>query len=85
MALFGGERAAVRYERRMGHAPRNRFGTNLFRLDISEVLSALRSRPDADLLDAFPRYYPRWTRPLVAVSGLREVAVWNLVIVMRRR
>jgi SAM-dependent methyltransferase len=82
---LGGERAAVRYERKTGHAPKNNFGTSLFRLDISDVLSLARSRPDADLLDAFPRYYPKWTRPLVAVPGLREVALWNLAIVIRRR
>jgi SAM-dependent methyltransferase len=82
---LGGERAAIRYERKMGHAPKNRFGTSLFRLDISAVLSWVGSRADADLLDVFPRYYPKWTRPLIGVPGLREIATWNLVIVMRRR
>jgi SAM-dependent methyltransferase len=82
---LGGERAAVRYERKAGHAPKNRYGSSLFRLDIAEALSWARDRRDADLIDAFPRYYPKWTRPLVAVPGLREVATWNLVIVMRRR
>ena len=36
-------------------------------------------------LDAFPRYYPRWCRPLVRVPGLREVATWNLALVLERR
>jgi SAM-dependent methyltransferase len=82
---LGGERAAVRYEATVGHAPKNRYGTNLFRLDISEVLSWARRTPDADLIDAFPRYYPVWTKHVVAMPGVREVVTWNLALVMRRR
>jgi SAM-dependent methyltransferase len=81
---LGGERAALRYEQKTGHPPKNRFGVSLFRLDISEVLSWVSGRADAELLDLFPRYYPRWSRPVVSVPGLREVATWNLVAVMRR-
>ena len=82
---FGGERAAQRYVRKNGSSPQNRYGTSLFRLDIADVLSWVRNRDDSDLIDAFPRYYPRWTRPLIAVPGLREIATWNLVIVLRHR
>ncbi len=83
--FLGGERAADRYERKHGEAPKNRYGSSLFRLDIADVLPWVRNRDDADLLDAFPRYYPRWTKPLVSVPGVREVATWNLVVVLRRR
>ena len=82
---LGGRRAALRYERKNGCRPKNLYGTNLFRLDISEVLSWAGARGDADLVDFFPRYYPRWTRPIVRMPGLRELATWNLVIVLRRR
>jgi SAM-dependent methyltransferase len=82
---LGGERAVSRYERKLGHPPKNLFGTSLFRLDISEVMAWARNRRDADLVDAFPRYYPSWTKPIVALPGVREVVTWNLVIVMRRR
>jgi SAM-dependent methyltransferase len=82
---LGGERAALRYERKHGRYPKNRFGSSLFRLDIADVLSFARNREDADLIDAFPRYYPRWTKPMVSVPGFRELATWNLVIVLRRR
>jgi hypothetical protein len=40
--------------------------------------------PEVDVLDAFPRYYPRWTKPLVKMTGVREILTWNLVVVMRR-
>ena len=82
---LGGERAAARYERKNGYPPKNCYGMSLFRLDIADVLSWVSHRSDAELVDSFPRYYPRWTRPLVSVPGLREVATWNLVIVLRRR
>ena len=72
--FFGGSAArAERYERKHGEVPKNRYGSSLFRLDISDVLPWVRNRDDADLLDAFPRYYPRWTKPLVSVPGVREV------------
>ena len=82
---LGGERAVARYERKKGRSPKNLYGTSLFRLDIAEVLSWVSDRKDAELVDTLPRYYPRWTRPLVAIPGIREVLTWNLVIVLRRR
>jgi SAM-dependent methyltransferase len=81
---FGGEWAAKRYERKNGHPPKNRFGVDLFRLDIDDVLALVQARTDVTILDMYPRYYPHWTRPLVKVPRLREVATWNLAIVMRR-
>jgi SAM-dependent methyltransferase len=82
---LGAERAVERYQRTHGNDPKNRYGVSLFRLDISDVLRWAKNRRDAALIDSFPRYYPRWTKPIVAVPGLREVATWNLVIVLRRR
>ena len=40
---------------------------------------------DAVVVDTLPHYYPRWMRWVVLVPGLREVATWNLLLVMRRR
>jgi SAM-dependent methyltransferase len=82
---LGGERAVRRYQRRHGHLPETLYGVNLFRLSIRDVLAWARSTPDVEILDAFPRYYPHWTWPIVKVPGLREVATWNLALVLRRR
>jgi SAM-dependent methyltransferase len=82
---FGGERAARRYQRRHGQLPECLYGTSLFNLPISRVLGWARACPDVDVLDAFPRYYPHWTWPLVRIPGLREVVTWNLALVLRRR
>ena len=48
------------------------------------MLQWCQSRTDVTVVDTFPRYYPRWTKPLVHVPGLRELLTWNLVVVMRR-
>jgi ubiquinone/menaquinone biosynthesis C-methylase UbiE len=82
---LGAERAALHFERKHGREPKNLYGSSLFRLDISDVLKWVRDRVDSDLVDAFPRYYPRWTKALVKVPGVREFATWNLVVVLRRR
>ncbi|MDH4159538.1 MAG: class I SAM-dependent methyltransferase [Actinomycetota bacterium] len=82
---LGGERAARRYESRHGHPPKNRFGESLFAVSVGEALRWARSRRTAELVSAFPRYAPDWARGLVRVPGLREVATWNLALVLRVR
>jgi SAM-dependent methyltransferase len=80
----GGEWAAKRYERIHGVPPKTLFGRNLFNLSISDVLQWCEQCQDVTVLDAFPRYYPRWAKSLVKVPGVRELFTWNLVVVMRR-
>lgn len=82
---LGGERAARRYERRHGRPPKNRWGESLFRVDVGELIRWARSHPGIATVDAFPRYYPSWCRPLTRVPGLREIATWNLGLAMERR
>jgi len=82
---LGGYPAAERYGRRYGHPPKNRYGIGLFPVSVAAGLRWARSRPDAELVDARPRYLPGYARPLLRVPGLREVATWNLWLVLRRR
>ena len=85
---FGGRRAARRYTRRTGHPPKNEFGRTLFPLSAPRMLAWARQAEDAgqaELLAAFPRYHPGWAHWLTAVPGVREIGLWNLVIVLRRR
>jgi hypothetical protein len=49
------------------------------------MLAWARSCPEADLVAAYPRYHPRWLRWVARVPAVREVAVWNLVLVLRVR
>jgi len=81
---LGGEWSARRFERMTGAPPKNRFGVSLFRLDVRDVMAWCEACHDVEVLDTFPRYYPRWTKFLVKIPVLREFLTWNLVVVMRR-
>jgi SAM-dependent methyltransferase len=82
---LGGERAAQRYERKNGRPPTNRYGVGLFRLHIRDVLGWARQDGRTQIVDVFPRYYPAWACWVARVPGLREVATWNVVLILRRR
>jgi SAM-dependent methyltransferase len=81
---LGAGYAERRYCRRHERMPKHKVGQNLFPVSISSVLHTVRARGDVEIIDARPRYYPPWCRPIVAVPGLREIATWNLMLVMRR-
>jgi SAM-dependent methyltransferase len=81
---LGGERAVVRYQRRQGKPPKNRYGHSLHPVSIAEVLGWARSAPGAVIVDATPRYLPGWTRPLLRAPILREFLTWNLLLVLQR-
>jgi SAM-dependent methyltransferase len=76
--------AERRYVRRHRRQPKHECGVNLFPVHVGPVLRALRGRPDVEIVEARPRYYPRWCRLLVRLPGVREVATWNLMLIMRR-
>jgi SAM-dependent methyltransferase len=82
---LGGYTAAERYGRRYGQPPKNRYGAGLYPVSVAAGLRWARGRPDAELVDARPRYLPPYARALLLVPGLREVATWNLWLVLRRR
>jgi SAM-dependent methyltransferase len=76
--------AERRYVRRHGQPPKNRVGTTLFPVHVGTALRMVRSRSDVEVADALPRYYPRWCRAIVRIPGLREIATWNLLLILRR-
>lgn len=82
---LGGERAARWYERRHGRPPKNRYGESLHPVSVSAALAWVRGRDDVRLVDALPRYHPRWASGIVRVPLLREVATWNLLLVLRKK
>ena len=81
---LGGRRAAERYLRRHGRPPKNAYGVSLFPVTVSDGLRWANGAAGATLLAAVPRYAPSWADRLVTVPGLREVATWNLALIMRR-
>ncbi|MFG2085773.1 MULTISPECIES: class I SAM-dependent methyltransferase [unclassified Spirillospora] len=82
---LGGDRAARRYERRNGRPPKNRYGLSLHPVSVSAALGWARGRDDVRVLDAGPRYHPRWAAGIVRIPGLREIATWNLVLILRKK
>ena len=82
---LGGRYAADRYARRTGHRPKNDFGESLFRTSVAQMLRWRDSVAGVDVVETLPRYHPSWARWVVRVPGLREVATWNLLLVLRKR
>lgn len=80
---FGGRWAADRYAQRAGHRPKNDFGVTLFRTSVAQMLRWLRQQQGIEVVDVLPRYHPRWARWVVRVPAVREVATWNLLLVLR--
>lgn len=83
--LLGAGFAGRRYERRHGRLPKHALGRNLFRIHVGPVLRQLRARNDVEILDALPRYYPRWCAFLVRIPLVRELVTWNLLLILRRK
>jgi SAM-dependent methyltransferase len=81
---LGPRRAERRYVRKHGTLPKNRVGTTLYPVHIGPVLRMMRDRSDVEVLSARPRYYPRMFQPLLVLPGLRELATWNLLLILRR-
>lgn len=80
-----GQYARRRYRRTHGKEPKNRFGESLFKVTVADGLAWARRQQAADVLDLTPRYNPSWSRWLLHVPGVREVATWNLAIVLIKR
>jgi len=83
--LFGANYAARRYVRRHGRPPKHEVGENLYRIHVGPTLRLMKARQDVELVDALPRYYPRWCKVVLWIPLLRELATWNLLLIMRRK
>src|SRR3954452_4557679 len=84
---LGGRRAADRYAAKHGRRPKNDYGRSLFAVSAARMTRWARERSAAggcEVLDVKARYHPDWATWLARVPGVREVASWNVVIVVRR-
>lgn len=82
--LLGARFADRRYRRRYGRPPKHVVGENLFRHHVGPTLRLLRARRDVALVEALPRYYPWWCKAVVRIPLVRELATWNLLLILRR-
>jgi SAM-dependent methyltransferase len=80
-----GEDLGVRVYRRIWRRPPrwNIPGKTLFKVHIEPVLAHLRSRRDVAVVEMAPRYW-RSLRFIARLRGVREVAMWNCVFILRR-
>ncbi|MCW2942074.1 MAG: Methyltransferase type 11 [Actinomycetia bacterium] len=83
--LLGGDRAARRFADRNGGPPKNLFRESLHAVSVADALTWARGCADVEVVDALPRYHPGWAKGIIRIPGLRELATWNLVLVLRRR
>lgn len=85
---LGGRRALQRYERTKGKPPKNVYGESMYAVSAGGALRWAHAKVaggSVDLVDAIPRYHPKWAYWVVRVPGVREIVTWNLVLVMRKR
>jgi len=85
---LGGDRARRMYEKKHGKRPKNYYGESLFEVGCAEGLDwgrEMERSGRAELLAAFPRYHPWWAWWMTKVPILREFAVSNLVLVLRKK
>jgi len=79
-----GPRLGLKAWRRLKGEPRKNVPfVELWPTYVGRMMELVRQRPDLELVDAVPRYYPsqRW---ILKVPGLREVATWNCLLYVRR-
>jgi hypothetical protein len=57
----------------------------MFKVTVRDGLRWSRRQQQADVVAVLPRYNPWWSWWLLRVPGVREVATWNLAIVLRKR
>lgn len=82
---LGGEWSARRYRRRTGYDPVHLFGQSLYPVHVGPLLRWAHRWNKVDTVEASPRYYPSWCNWVVRVPLLREVATWNLLLILRKR
>jgi SAM-dependent methyltransferase len=81
---LGAGRARARYLRRTGRAAKHTLGENLFAVHIGPTLRQVRARDDVRVVAARSRYWPFLAETVVRAPGIREVATWNLLLILRR-
>jgi SAM-dependent methyltransferase len=81
---LGWRRARAHYERRTGRPPKHTLGENLFAIHVGPTLRHVRGRDDVTVVSARSRYWPFLSSAVTRIPGLREIATWNLLLILRR-
>ncbi|MFH8409621.1 class I SAM-dependent methyltransferase [Streptomyces sp. NPDC018019] len=81
---LGAGRARALYRWRTGRAAKHTVGENLFPLHVGPTLRRIRSRDDVRIVTVRSRYAPFLAETIPRLPGVREVATWNLLLILRR-
>lgn len=81
---LGASRARARYRRRTGRDAKHTLGENLFAVHVGPTLRQVRARADVEVVSARSRYWPFLPGAITRVPLLREIATWNLLLILRR-
>ena len=61
------------------------YGESLFPITAADGLRWCQDRSDIEVMQVVPRYLPRGLQWFARVPLLREAALWNLVLVLRKK
>ncbi|MFI0257836.1 class I SAM-dependent methyltransferase [Streptomyces sp. NPDC017056] len=81
---LGAARARALYRRRTGRDAKHTLGENLFALHVGRTLRQVRARDDVRIVTARSRYAPFLAETIPRLPVVREVATWNLLLILRR-
>ncbi|WP_053699398.1 class I SAM-dependent methyltransferase [Streptomyces sp. NRRL F-5755] len=81
---LGAGRARTLYRWRTGRTAKHTLGENLFALHVGPTLRHIRSRDDVRIVTARSRYAPFLAETIPRLPVVREVATWNLLLILRR-
>jgi len=81
---LGHDRARARYRRKTGRTPKHTVGRNLFPIRIGSTLRLVRKHPQLIPLTVRSRYWPFLPAAVTRVPGLREIATWNLLLILQK-
>ncbi|MFH9420698.1 class I SAM-dependent methyltransferase [Streptomyces sp. NPDC017529] len=81
---LGAARARALYRRRTGRDAKHTLGENLFTLHVGRTLRQVRARDDVRIVTARSRYAPFLAETIPRLPVVREVATWNLLLILRR-
>ncbi|MEV7004842.1 class I SAM-dependent methyltransferase, partial [Streptomyces sp. NPDC093982] len=80
---LGARRARTRYQRKTGKTPKHTLGQNLFPIHIGPTLRHIHNHPHITPLTTRSRYWPFLTTAITRIPALREIATWNLLLILQ--
>ncbi|MEY9998035.1 SAM-dependent methyltransferase [Streptomyces sp. V4I8] len=81
---LGHHHARTRFQKKTGRLPKHTLGHNLFPIHIGPILRHVHKHPQLTPLTVRSRYWPIFPTAITRIPGLREIATWNLLLILQR-